>query len=88
LSGIAQVRTRLLPSAGTDAAIAELDARVVNEGANLSVIEAKSEGELLFRQKDGGVWLASPIQIYLDLLRGEGRAKEMAEHLRRERIGF
>ena len=88
LSGISQVRVRLLPSAGADAAIVELDARVVNEGANLSVIETKSAGELLFRQKDGGVWLASPIQIYLDLLRGEGRAKEMAEHLRRERIGF
>lgn len=88
LSGISRVNTRLLPSAGADAAMAELDARVVNEGANLAVIETKSAGELLFRQQVGGVWLASPIQVYLDLLRGEGRAKEMAEHLRRERIGF
>lgn len=88
LSGISQVRTRLLPSAGADAAIAELDARVVDEGANFAVIEAKSAGELLFRQQVGGVWLASPIQVYLDLLRGEGRAKEMAEHLRREKVGF
>ncbi|MBS0611996.1 MAG: hypothetical protein JSS24_02340 [Proteobacteria bacterium] len=87
-SGIWQVRARLLPSAGADAAIAELDARVVNEGANLAVIEVKSAGELLFRQQIDGVWLASSIQVYLDLLRGEGRAKEMAEHLRRERIGF
>lgn len=88
LSSISQVRTRLLPSAGADAAIAKLDARVVSEGANLAVIEVKSAGELLFRQQIGGVWLASSIQVYLDLLRGEGRAKEMAEHLRRERIGF
>ncbi|WP_296752886.1 type IV toxin-antitoxin system AbiEi family antitoxin [Thiobacillus sp.] len=88
LSGISQVRTRLLPGAGADTAMAELDARVVNEGANLAVIETKTAGELLFRQQVGGVWLASPIQVYLDLLRGEGRAKEMAEHLRRERIGF
>jgi DNA-binding MarR family transcriptional regulator len=88
LSSISQVRTRLLPSARADAAIAELDARVVNEGANLAVIEAKSTGELLFRQQIGGVWLASPIQVYLDLLRGEGRTKEMAEHLRREKVGF
>jgi hypothetical protein len=36
----------------------------------------------------GGIWLANPIQIYLDLLRGEGRAKEMAEHLRQDKIGF
>ncbi|MDO9167213.1 MAG: hypothetical protein Q7U13_13995 [Rhodoferax sp.] len=88
LSGISQVRTRLLPSAGADTAVAELDARVVNEGANLAIIETKSAGELLFRQQVGGVWLASPIQVYLDLLRGEGRSKEMAEHLRKERIGF
>jgi hypothetical protein len=88
LSGISQLRSRLLPGTNADAAMAELDARVVQEGANLAVIETKSGGELLFRQQVGGVWLASPIQVYLDLLRSEGRAKEMAEHLRRERIGF
>lgn len=88
LSGISQVRTRLLPGAGADAAMTELDARVVNEGANLAVIETKPAGELLFRQQVNGLWLASPVQVYLDLLRSEGRAKEMAEHLRRERIGF
>jgi hypothetical protein len=88
LSGISQVRTRLLPGASADAAMAELGARVVNEGANLAVIETKSAGELLFRQQVGGVWVSSPVQVFLDLLRGEGRAKEMAEHLRRERIGF
>lgn len=88
LSGISQVRTRLLLGAGADAALAELNARVVDEGANLAVIETKSAGELLFRQQVDGIWLASPVQVYLDLLRGEGRSKEMAEHLRRERIGF
>jgi hypothetical protein len=31
---------------------------------------------------------AVAIQVYLDLLRGEGRAKEMAAHLRKQRIGF
>ena len=88
LSGISQVRVRLLPGTSTETAMTELGARVVNEGANLAVIETKSTGELLFRQNVGGVWLASPVQVYLDLLRGEGRAKEMAEHLRKERIGF
>ncbi len=88
LSGISQVRTRLLPGAGAEAALTELDARAVTEGANLAIIETKSAGELLFREQVDDVWLASPVQVYLDLLRGEGRAKEMAEHLRRERIGF
>lgn len=88
LSGISQVRIRLLPGAGGESALAELDARVVTEGANLVVIETKTAGELLFREQVDGVWMASPVQVYLDLLRGEGRAREMAEHLRRERIGF
>jgi hypothetical protein len=88
LSSVSQVRCRVLAGSSADAAIGELGARVVNEGANLAIIEAKSPGELLFREQVGGIWLASPIQVYLDLLRGEGRAKEMAEHLRKEKIGF
>lgn len=88
LSSVSQVRVRVLIGASADAAIGDLGARVVNEGANLAIIEAKSPGELLFRERVGGLWLASPIQIYLDLLRGEGRSKEMAEHFRKERIGF
>ena len=88
LSSVSQVRTRLLSGSNADAAIADLGARVVNEGANLAVIETKSPGELLFRERAGGIWLASPVQVYLDLLRSERRAKEMAEHLRKERIGF
>lgn len=88
LSNVSQVRIRLLTGANADAAIADLGARTVNEGANLAIIEVKSPGELLFRERVGGLWLASPIHIYLDLLRGEGRSKEMAEHFRKERIGF
>lgn len=88
LSSVSQVRARLLIGSNADAAIADLGARVVNEGANLAIIEAKSTGDLLFRERVDGIWLASPVQVYLDLLRGEGRSKEMAEHLRKERIGF
>ena len=32
--------------------------------------------------------LKSDAEFWLDLLLGEGRATEMAEHLRKERIGF
>jgi hypothetical protein len=88
LSSVSQVRVRALIGEELDAAVGELKARAVTEGANLSIIEAESPGELLFREQVNGVWLASPIQIYLDLLRGEGRAKDMAEHFRKERIGF
>jgi len=88
LSNITQVRAVVLAGADTEAAIKALGARVVNEGSNLAIIEAKYQGELLFRERVGDLWLASPIQTYLDLLRGEGRSKEMAEHFRKERIGF
>jgi hypothetical protein len=54
----------------------------------LGIIEAKSQGDFLFRERERNVWLASPILAYLDLLQSDGRAKEMAEHLRLERIKF
>ena len=60
----------------------------MEEGANFSLIETTSPGDLLFREQIGGAWLASPIQVYLDLLRSEGRAKELAQNLRKERILF
>jgi hypothetical protein len=88
LSSVAQVRCRVLVGSAAEVAIAELSARSVSEGANLAIIVAKSPGELLFREQVGGAYLASPFQVYLDLLRGDGRAKEMAEHLRKEKIGF
>ena len=88
LSNVPRVHCRLLAGRKADRAVGELGVRVVSQGTNLAVIEAKSPGELLFRQRLNGIWLASPIQVYLDLLRSAGRAKEMAEHLRRERIGF
>ncbi len=88
LSAISQTRAHAVPNRSLEDALAALGARSVTEGANLTIVDAKSGGDLLFRNEIDGVWLASPIQVYLDLARGEGRAKEMAEHLRRERIGF
>lgn len=88
LTTVSVVRARLLAGSAADAAVADLGARVVNEGFNFAVYESKSAGELLFREQLGEVWLASPVQVYLDLVQGEGRAKELADHLRRERIKF
>ncbi len=88
LSTISQVRCRLLDGPGADRALGALDARVVDQGANLAVIEVRSPGELLFRESVNGIWLAGAVQVYLDLMRSEGRAREMAKHLRQERIGF
>jgi DNA-binding transcriptional ArsR family regulator len=86
LSKISRVACRIAPG-DPDAALTKLQARVVTEGANLLVIETKSEGEFLFKERHDSVWLANPVRVYLDLLRSGGRAEEAAEHLRRERIG-
>lgn len=88
LTRISQVKCRMTPGRAADAVVSELGARVVSEGANLMVSETKSQGEFLFKNRMGHSWLASPVQVYLDLLRGGGRAREMAEHLRKETIGF
>ena len=82
------MRCWLLAGGAANAALAAMDARTVDEGANLIVLEAKSPGQLLLRERIESGWFASPVQVYLDLLRGEGRAKEAAAHLRKERIGF
>ncbi len=88
LSTVSQVRCRLLGGSAADRALSAMDARFVDQGANLAVIEVKSPSELLFREFVNGIWLASAVQVYLDLMRGEGRAREMADHLRHDRIGF
>lgn len=88
LSSISRVACRMVPGKAADGVIANLDARVVSEGANLDVIETKTRGELLFKEHRGGLWLASPAQVYLDLLRSEGRSREMADNLRKEVLGI
>jgi len=88
LTSVSRVTCRLAFGRRVNELYAEMEARPVNEGANLDVIETRSHGEFLFRERVGPFWLASPVQVYLDLLHSGGRGKEMAEHLRRERIGF
>lgn len=88
LSSISQVRFRLPSDQPASEIAGELNARGVQEGSNLGIIESKSYGDFLFRERKRDVWLASPFLVYLDLLQSDGRAKEMAEHLREERIGF
>ena len=87
LSAISRVTCRLMPGHATEAVLSVLGAKRVSEGANLHVVETTSPGAFLFKKRVGDVWLASPIQVYLDLQHGSGRSKEMAEHLRQERIG-
>ena len=88
LSSFSQVRCRLVVDEPADAVLDSLDAHNVDHGANLVVIPVKSSDELLFSKRVDGTRMASPVQVYLDLMRSEGRARDMAKHLRKEKIGF
>jgi hypothetical protein len=82
------VKCRIFPNAPLSLIAEELNAREVEEGSNWGVIESDSIRDMEFEQDIRGLRVQSPILAYLDLLGGEGRSKEMAEHLRHERIGF
>lgn len=88
LSSISQIRLRFPQDQRLSVLTSALNAKEVGEGTNLGIIENSSYGDFLFRELRRGVWLANPVIVYLDLLQSDGRAREMAEHLRRERIRF
>lgn len=64
-----------------------LELKPVNKGANVTLIE-REPASLLYRDKHHAplIFLASPYILYLDLLDGRGRNKELAEHIRKERL--
>ncbi|KFG67141.1 hypothetical protein JH26_23905 [Microvirga sp. BSC39] len=84
LSSYSRLAIRVPPVRGVEQMLADFDARPVTEGANVDILETKTQSEFLFKEKVDNLWLASPVQVYLDLLRGEGRARDMAEHIRKE----
>ena len=59
-----------------------------DEGPNVLLLSARDDAPFLYRQQVGNLWIASDIQLYLDLSASAGRGREQADHLRRERIGF
>jgi hypothetical protein len=88
LTHIGQTRARMVWGVPAEEAMQQMDARVVTEGSNFTVIELSNEADLLFRQSEEGLWYANPIHIYLDLMTAEGRAKDMGQYFREKRIQF
>lgn len=86
LSSVSQVFCRLPSRGGMNAMLDSIDARPVREGWNLGVHEVASNDELRFRERIDDLWVADPLQAYLDLLQAGGRAKELAQHLRAEKL--
>lgn len=88
LSQLSLIRCRAGGPGAVHEALQGLGAKPVEEGANLEVAPLEIPGDLLFRDRVDGAWLASPVLVYLQLLRTEGRSKELAEHLRQTKLGY
>jgi hypothetical protein len=86
LSNISNLAVRVTDKRSREWLLSVLGAREVSEGANLTVIDAKSKQLSRGVSGDPERLLASPLQVYLDLLEDHGRSKEMAAHLRSQKL--
>ncbi|MFD2429625.1 hypothetical protein ACFSUK_18760 [Sphingobium scionense] len=80
------MKCRIEPGRRQEEALERLNARAVSEGWNLGLIETRARGDVTVAESIQDVRLASPLQVYLDLLQGSYRSREMAAHLRSERL--
>lgn len=64
----------------------ELSLKPVSSGANVQLIEPYDEGIFYGALCKDDLWVASPVQLYLDLSITKGRGDEAAAFLYRERI--
>ena len=62
--------------------------REVDEGENLLLLTSKETTPFLGRQHIENAWVASPIQLYLDLFHWPRRGREQARQLRSQVLGF
>ncbi|MCI2400983.1 MarR family transcriptional regulator [Aliiroseovarius subalbicans] len=86
LSNVSDLTVRAFGKRTRDWLISTLGAREVSEGANLVVIDGKPTKRHHRMHDEKERLLASPLQVYLDLLEDHGRSKEMAEHLRSQKL--
>ena len=88
LSGVSDLAVRVHGKQDRERLLSILGARKVSEGANLIVIDASSKKRSRKRNEADERLLATPLQVYLDLLEDHGRSKEMAEHLRSQKLAW
>lgn len=86
LSSISQIRCRMPPGRLRDRVLDDIGAHPVSEGWNLGVLQTKSPSDVIVGDDSNDIALAPALQVYIDLLQGSGRSKEMAGHLRSEKL--
>jgi IclR helix-turn-helix domain len=81
--------TLLLPATADLAAVAgAAGLKAVEEGENVTFLLTRERSPLLFRRRLEEAWVASDVQLYLDLFAWPARGKEQARHLRAERLPY
>ncbi len=88
LSSVSDLTVRAFGKRTHDWLISILRAREVSDGANLVVIDGKPAKHRHRIPDEAKHLLASPLQVYLDLLEDHGRSREMAEHLRSRELAW
>ena len=88
LSSVSDLTVRVRGQQDREWLLSILGARKVSEGANLVVIDAGSKRRKRKRNEMDERMLATPLQVYLDLLEDHGRSKDMAEHLRSQKLAW
>ena len=87
LTQVEQIALWLPKSVEVERLAATCRLQPADEGPNVLLLSARDDAPFLYRQQVENLWIASDIQLYLDLSASPGRGREQAEHLRRERIG-
>ncbi len=85
-------RAWILVPAGAAGQLDELarasELQPVEEGEAVTCLVTRERAPLLFRRQVQGFWVASDVQLYLDLWAWPQRGKEQARHLRAERLRY
>ena len=75
-------------TAKLDTVVQATGMKPVDDGANVTFMVTREQAPLLLRRRVERDWVASDVQLYLDLQHWPSRGKEQAEYLRKERLRF
>ena len=64
-----------------------LEAQPASKGWNLEILPVTSKNETIKFKKLGGLRIAPPLQVYLDLLHDGKKKKKIAQHFREAILG-
>lgn len=87
-TGVDRLHLIVPATARVDVVAKDAGLKAADDGANVIFMITREYSPLLLRRRLDGVWVASDVQLYLDLQNWPARGKEQAEHLRKERLNY